>query len=185
MQKYKHFIGVTSSDEVKTKYKELVKIHHPDTGGNEDIFKELLKEYTYIKDNISHIVFPIAVQAPNMAEAFGDIMDGFAWASEKADRDRPDTTPPNMTEEEYYWYKRKPMDDNFAVLDDIIDIYITEKKSDNWFISEVVKLDKLGIEHFKYIKHVMKKRNPEKRSINDDWVNFSYKNYVVCKNVEV
>ncbi len=180
---YKHFIGVTSNDELKSKYRELAKTHHPDKGGSEEVFKELTAEYQYILDN--NVSFPIAVISTNGIDHFTDIMDGFNWASEKANRDRPDTTPPGMSEDEYYWYKRKPTDDNFAVLDDIIDIYITETKSDNWLIAEVVKLDKLGIEHFKYIKFAMKKRNSTKRTFNDDWVNYSYKNYVVCKNVEV
>ena len=41
----KWFIGITNRQDLKTRYKELVKQHHPDCGGNEADMKEINNEY--------------------------------------------------------------------------------------------------------------------------------------------
>ena len=37
-------------DIVKSKYKELVKIHHPDKGGSADAFDKIVIAYEFLKD---------------------------------------------------------------------------------------------------------------------------------------
>ena len=41
----KYFIGVETLEELKKKYKELAKKHHPDLGGSKEEFQELNNEY--------------------------------------------------------------------------------------------------------------------------------------------
>ena len=41
----KYFIGVETLDELKKKYKELAKKHHPDLGGNKEKFQSMNNEY--------------------------------------------------------------------------------------------------------------------------------------------
>ncbi len=57
--RFKFFIGCISKEDVKSKYRSLAKIHHPDKGGNEEVFKELNYEYSYFNEN-TYISFPIS-----------------------------------------------------------------------------------------------------------------------------
>ena len=41
----KYFIGVETLEELKKKYKELAKKHHPDLGGNKEKFQAMNNEY--------------------------------------------------------------------------------------------------------------------------------------------
>lgn len=41
----KYFAGVLTEDELKSKYRKLVKRHHPDRGGNTEIMKMINYEY--------------------------------------------------------------------------------------------------------------------------------------------
>ena len=41
----KYFIGVETLEELKKKYKELAKKHHPDLGGNKEKFQSMNNEY--------------------------------------------------------------------------------------------------------------------------------------------
>ncbi len=42
---FKYFRNVKTEDDVKAMFKELAKKHHPDCGGNAEIFKEMYAEY--------------------------------------------------------------------------------------------------------------------------------------------
>lgn len=57
MQKQiKHFIGLTEFQEIKTKYKELVKLYHPDLNANNgEIMKEINAEYDFIMNNLAKL----------------------------------------------------------------------------------------------------------------------------------
>ena len=39
------FKGITTVEELRKRYRELLKQHHPDNGGNEEIMKEINTEY--------------------------------------------------------------------------------------------------------------------------------------------
>lgn len=41
----KYFAGVKTVEELRKRYRELLKQHHPDNGGNEEIMKEINTEY--------------------------------------------------------------------------------------------------------------------------------------------
>lgn len=45
-----YFVGCASYQEVKTKYRELVKIHHPDKGGDSRVFVEVANEYALLNE---------------------------------------------------------------------------------------------------------------------------------------
>ena len=42
---HKYFAGVNTVDELRQSYKELLKKHHPDNGGNLHIMQEINAEY--------------------------------------------------------------------------------------------------------------------------------------------
>lgn len=51
---YYEVLGVNktaSADEIKKAYRQLVKIHHPDKGGDESLFKEISEAYEVLSDN--------------------------------------------------------------------------------------------------------------------------------------
>ena len=48
----KYFIGVETIEELKKKYKELAKKHHPDLGGNKEKFQEINNEYDKLLENL-------------------------------------------------------------------------------------------------------------------------------------
>lgn len=50
----KWFKDVSSIEELRKRYKELLKKHHPDNGGNEENMKELNAEYDRLYARISH-----------------------------------------------------------------------------------------------------------------------------------
>ena len=41
----KYFAGITDIETLRKRYRELLKQHHPDNGGNEEIMKEINTEY--------------------------------------------------------------------------------------------------------------------------------------------
>ena len=48
----KYFIGVETIEELKKKYKELAKKHHPDLGGAKEEFQELNNEYDKLLETL-------------------------------------------------------------------------------------------------------------------------------------
>lgn len=54
-----YFSGVKSVEELKSKYHELVKIHHPDIGGDEEIMKAINAEFdkVFVKVKDIHLKF--------------------------------------------------------------------------------------------------------------------------------
>ena len=48
----KHFYGLDSLQAVKTKYRELAKMYHPDTGGSEAAMKALIAAFEWAAANI-------------------------------------------------------------------------------------------------------------------------------------
>jgi DNA mismatch repair ATPase MutS len=47
----KHFKEVKTKDELRVKYLELLKVHHPDKGGDVRICQEIVNEYeAFVKD---------------------------------------------------------------------------------------------------------------------------------------
>ncbi|GAA3929125.1 DnaJ domain-containing protein [Chitinophaga oryziterrae] len=44
----KFFDGCNTQEEVKARYRQLAMEHHPDKGGNEEVMKEINKEYEFI-----------------------------------------------------------------------------------------------------------------------------------------
>lgn len=44
-----HFSGCTTADQIKDRYRQLCKLHHPDTGGDEKIMQEVNSQYNKLK----------------------------------------------------------------------------------------------------------------------------------------
>ena len=51
----KWFTGVTSIDELRKKYRELLRTHHPDNGGNIANMQSINAEYDALFDNLSKV----------------------------------------------------------------------------------------------------------------------------------
>lgn len=49
----KYFAGVETVEELRKRYKELLKKHHPDNGGNEETMKEINAEYDRLSAQMS------------------------------------------------------------------------------------------------------------------------------------
>jgi len=45
---YKYFNGCQTLDDIKHRYRDLAKEHHPDLGGDEETFKNIQNEYEYV-----------------------------------------------------------------------------------------------------------------------------------------
>lgn len=63
------FQGAHSTEEVKKMYRNLVQIHHPDHGGDEETFKQLNAEYAFL---MAHF---IRSERPNQTEEFYSSME--------------------------------------------------------------------------------------------------------------
>jgi curved DNA-binding protein CbpA len=53
MKNYYDILGVSktsSQEEIKKKYRELSKMHHPDKGGDEEMFKKINEAYSTLSD---------------------------------------------------------------------------------------------------------------------------------------
>lgn len=48
MEPYKYFYNIDNEEDLKRRYRKLCFLLHPDVGGDEDKFKEMHVEYTYI-----------------------------------------------------------------------------------------------------------------------------------------
>lgn len=48
----KHFTGLTTKEEVRQRYRELAKQHHPDRGGDGEIMKQINSEYDFLMAKI-------------------------------------------------------------------------------------------------------------------------------------
>lgn len=48
-----YFIDINNIDDLKKKYKELVKKYHPDRGGSEDVLKEINNQYENLSNKLN------------------------------------------------------------------------------------------------------------------------------------
>lgn len=53
-EEFQFFAGCTDWDQVKTRYRELMKIYHPDAGGHEEATKTINAEYEILKKKFGH-----------------------------------------------------------------------------------------------------------------------------------
>lgn len=51
---FQFFAGCTDWEQVKTRYRELMKIYHPDAGGHEEASKKINAEYDVLKKRFGH-----------------------------------------------------------------------------------------------------------------------------------
>ena len=51
---FQFFAGCTDWEQVKTRYRDLMKIYHPDAGGHEEASKKINAEYNILKKRFGH-----------------------------------------------------------------------------------------------------------------------------------
>jgi len=53
-EEFQFFAGCTDWEQVKTRYRDLMKIYHPDAGGHEEASKKINAEYNRLKKKYGH-----------------------------------------------------------------------------------------------------------------------------------
>ena len=53
-EEFQFFAGCNDWEQVKTRYRELMKIYHPDVGGHEEASKKINAEYNVLKKRFGH-----------------------------------------------------------------------------------------------------------------------------------
>ena len=53
-EEFQFFAGCTDWEQVKTRYRDLMKIYHPDAGGHEEASKKINAEYNRLKKKFGH-----------------------------------------------------------------------------------------------------------------------------------
>ena len=57
MNKIYYFDGITDIEEAKKLFRDLVKLHHPDLGGNAEVFKDIKKQFDNYINNFANFTF--------------------------------------------------------------------------------------------------------------------------------
>ena len=53
-EEFQFFAGCTDWEQVKSRYRDLMKIYHPDAGGHEEASKKINAEYEILKKRFGH-----------------------------------------------------------------------------------------------------------------------------------
>jgi molecular chaperone DnaJ len=77
---YYQVLGVgknASADEIKKAYRKLAKVHHPDKGGDETIFKEISEAYEVLSDNDKKARYDTFGHTDDNRGGYDDMRSGF------------------------------------------------------------------------------------------------------------
>lgn len=91
-------------NEAKVAYRRLALIHHPDRGGNEEVFKRVSEAYLVVKDRLDELVQPAAEPAPGdlVSRDVDDLIERY-----KVDLRRPSGGDGEIDETEAYNMDKK------------------------------------------------------------------------------
>lgn len=145
--KYVYFVGCKDVEEVKTKYKQLVKQHHPDMPtGNHNAFVVLKQEFDHILEGRS--LFPIG----NL-HTHGEAREPVYTTNEADVETITNLSPEELLKKraEVFFNNLRKGDVTFDQIDAIIEEAAEEGSPALWVYQEVQKLDDLTIDHFKYL----------------------------------
>ena len=190
---YKHFVGCTSSDDVKKRYRSLAMTHHPDRGGNEATFKEMVAEYSYLTENVAMITFPVSNikgtsnrPTSNGADAFWEAMnsDTYTKSSHNVYEDLHKKQRSPGSQEDNRYKILEYVEPVFIFLNELVTNACLTGQTGHALLMDVFKLDDLGMDHFKYIRWKVAKVSGGKNKLKEDWVNTSYKNYIAVKQIK-
>src|SRR6185369_7762567 len=150
---YKYFLGCNNYQEVKTRYRELAKQHHPDKpNGNKVTFQELVDEYSMLGERD---YYPI--------RNFSSATQTFKTHDVDYRNYQHQETTTNLNQEELENQKAINYFASLRINDitfDYIDEVIKQAKKDNlnklWIYQEIQKKWDLSLDHFKYVTFQMK-----------------------------
>jgi hypothetical protein len=189
---FQYFVGVTSTEELKKKYKELSKKHHPDAGGSHEAFVALKAEYELIAES-AFITYPI-VNTPqnkpmfeNMADIFGAAVRQaeFAyWSTPRPHYKQPFSKPTPEQEEAAKWNAKAQLDEIYMFLKALVDNCTQSSRSGKYLLMEVCKIDNLDLEHFKFIRWYLRKVSYDRIPVSEQWVKDSYLAYRHVHNID-
>lgn len=156
----RYFVGVKDSKELKTRYRELVLKHHPDKGGDTNIFIAVKNEYDYISKS-GHITYPIATrQEVSSMDDLADLFNQFKnqsystfWTPKTSQYSAAEEFARAKKSREKYYFSEIRIDDP---LFDVIDGILEMNKSNQWILREVNEIPDLNLVHFKYLHWCLK-----------------------------
>ena len=165
---YKYFIGCKSYIEVKIKYRELAKLHHPDRStGNKQTFQELADEYAMLGEGDYYPIRNIEIKTTftNGKEYYDYNMNQntkhakYPFTPEEAFQKEAVT---NLNAEEIersktidYFKKLRESDIIFDYIDGVVKQAKKDQLNKLWIYGEIQKKWDLSLDHFKYVTFVM------------------------------
>ncbi len=157
---YKYFLGCTNYQEVKTKFRELAKVHHPDKPtGNKETFQELVDEYAMLGEGD---YYPIR-NSMTTTQIHEQVNNVYNRKYPKTPDEAYQEQTTNLNQEELEKERAINHFNTIRVGDiifDYIDEIVAQAKKENlnklWIYQEISKKWDLSIEHFKYITFLNK-----------------------------
>ena len=142
----RYFVGCNNVNEVKAKFRNLAKAHHPDTGGSNNEFIAIKQEYDMVlESNAYPVVNGYFRNPPDFSNLYN------------TPKEKTTTLDPKELERERakrYFDKIRVDDDRFDVIDNI---YTISKSGLSEAVNSLNKMDDLELDHFKYFTFIFSK----------------------------
>lgn len=130
-------------------------------------------------------------QARNAYDAFDNFRNNYRgedpqtfWSNWEETKKRQEQAQQNRYgNETEYWEALKLTDPSYMVLDEIIKITLKNNRTIQWLILEVYKLEDLQLNHFKFIKFMLRAHVNHTKVLNDNWCSTVHRNYITVWQV--
>ena len=111
-----YFDGCETIEDVKDRYKELIKEHHPDLGGSNAVMREINTEYEKVKNGLGEVgqaelgadegYQDVIDQINHLAGLKIELIGSWLWVSGNtyAHKDELNETPLNFSGDRKKWY---------------------------------------------------------------------------------
>lgn len=148
---FKYFLNTPTREDIKTKYKELCKALHPDTGGTHEEFVKMQAEYLYITNEV--VSFPISNSGAMPYQPFAHTVYNENRKYPKTPDEATNLTPEelNNLKATNFFNELRKEDLTYDILDTILTQASKEKLNKLWVYSQVKKQYGLTVNHFKYV----------------------------------
>lgn len=182
---YRFFEGCANVQDVKTKFRELARKHHPDMGGSHDAFVTLRAEYESVVDTTYLHNFPLKNSVKYTYNTNDDIEEMFRKARTKKEAEfsgfKSGPTGRQYTKEQQeinYWARKENEELTFNLVRDAYEESKLMNRSANWMLFEIYKVENLGLENFKHLAWMLRRDSDNRVNVDTTWINTVYRNYV-------